>query len=396
LVAMLERRLNAERAERRRLQKQLAAIDQQAISASPDAMVLTERLDRLIAQRTKALSLARDEAVAASQSKSSFLANMSHEIRTPLTSIIGFAELLQDARVPAAEKDDAARTIVRNGRHLLEVINDILDMSKIESNQLTLEKIAFGLPKLLSDIAALASSRAQEKSLLFTIEHHLPLPPAIRTDPVRLKQVLLNFCSNAIKFSAQGEVRLDVRFESVGERLVFEVTDTGIGMSERELARLFKPFVQADVSTTRKFGGTGLGLYISKQLADMLGGEIAVTSRPGQGSCFSLSVPVGMPLHAPEMLTSDHDFDDFQRPAFQITAVEIPNLSGRVLVAEDGADNQRLLGSYLRRAGVEFDIVGNGRLAVEHALAHEYALVLMDIQMPVMDGIAATETLRNA
>ena len=396
LVAMLERRLNAERAERRRLQKQLAALDLQALDGSPDAKALGDRLERLIAQRTKALSLARDEAVAASRSKSSFLANMSHEIRTPLTSIIGFAELLQAAQVPEAEKTDAAKTIVRNGRHLLEVINDILDMSKIESNQLTLERIEVGLPKLLSDIEALASSRAQEKSLLFTIEHHLPLPPALQTDPVRLKQILLNFCSNAIKFSAAGEVRLDVRFDAAAGTVRFDVSDTGVGMSEPELARLFKPFVQADVSTTRKFGGTGLGLYISRQLADMLGGEIGVASRPGQGSCFTLSVPVGMPVCSAHMLTSSHDFDDFQRPAFQITAIEIPNLSGRVLVAEDGPDNQRLLRSYLRQAGVEFDIVGNGRLAVERALAHEYALVFMDIQMPEMDGVAATLALRNA
>ena len=396
LVAMLERRLNAERAERRRLQKQLAELDLQAINGSADPKALTERLERLIEQRTKALSSARDEAVAASQSKSSFLANMSHEIRTPLTSIIGFAELMQDPQVAKAEKVDAAKTIVRNGRHLLEVINDILDMSKIESNQLTLERIEVGLPKLLSDIEALASSRAQEKGLLFTIDHHLPLPPALLTDPVRLKQILLNFCSNAIKFSNEGEVRLDVRFDAAAKTLCLEVTDAGIGMSEHEMSRLFKPFVQADVSTTRKFGGTGLGLYISKQLADMLGGRIGVSSEAGRGSRFSVTVPVGIEARPIEMLDSSTDFDDFQRPAFQITAIEVPNLSGRVLVAEDGLDNQRLLGSFLRQAGVEFDMVGNGSLAVERALSHEYALVLMDIQMPVMDGVSATKLLRNS
>ncbi len=396
LVALLERRLNAERAERRRLQKQLAEMDMLAIEGSVDSKALTERLERLIEQRTKAMSDARDEAVAASHSKSSFLANMSHEIRTPLTSIIGFAELLQDPKVASAEKVDAAKTIVRNGRHLLEVINDILDMSKIESNQLTLESIDVGLPKLLSDIEALASSRAQAKGLLFTIEHHLPLPPVLRTDPVRLKQILLNFCSNAIKFSNEGEVRLDVHFDPHQKTLKFAVTDTGIGMGEREIARLFKPFVQADVSTTRKFGGTGLGLYISRQLADMLGGAIRVASEPGQGSCFSLTLPVGVEAKPLEMLGNAADFDDFQRPSFQITAIEIPNLSGRVLLAEDGLDNQRLLGSFLRQAGVEFDVVGNGKLAVERALAHEYALVLMDIQMPVMDGVAATTLLRNS
>jgi signal transduction histidine kinase/CheY-like chemotaxis protein len=396
LVALLERRLNAERTQRRRLQKQLAELDLQAINGSEDPQATTERLERLIEQRTKTLSLARDEAVAASHSKSSFLANMSHEIRTPLTSIIGFAELLQDPQVAKAEKLDAAKTIIRNGRHLLEVINDILDMSKIESNQLTLERIGVGLPKLLSDIEALASSRAQEKGLLFTIEHHLPLPPTLLTDPVRLKQILLNFCSNAIKFSKDGEVRLAVRFDAAAKTLCFEVTDSGIGMSEREMSRLFKPFSQADVSTTRRFGGTGLGLYISKQLADMLGGRIRVSSAAGRGSRFSLTVPTGIEARPLEMLSTSSDFDDFRRPAFQITAIEVPNLSGRVLVAEDGLDNQRLLGSFLRQAGVEFDMVGNGSLAVERALAHEYALVLMDIQMPVMDGVCATRLLRDA
>jgi signal transduction histidine kinase/CheY-like chemotaxis protein len=396
LVAMLERRLNAERSERRRLQAKLAELDMQALKGGEDPKALTERLERLIEQRTKELSLARDEAVAASHSKSSFLANMSHEIRTPLTSIIGFAELMQDPQAPKAEKVDAAKTIVRNGRHLLEVINDILDMSKIESNQLALERIEVGLPKLLSDIEALVSSRAQERGLLFTIEHHLPLPPALLTDPVRLKQILLNFCSNAIKFSREGEVRLDVRFDASAKTVCFEVTDAGIGMSEREVSRLFKPFAQADVSTTRRFGGTGLGLYISKQLADMLGGKIAVASEAGRGSRFSVTVPVGVEARPFEMLTNAADFDDFQRPAFQITAIEVPNLSGRVLVAEDGLDNQRLLGSFLRQAGVEFDMVGNGSLAVERALAHEYALVLMDIQMPVMDGVSATQLLRNS
>jgi signal transduction histidine kinase/CheY-like chemotaxis protein len=388
LVEMLERRLNAERDERKKLQAQLAMRDVQ------DPAVLTDRLERLIAERTHALRVARDEAVAASHTKSSFLANMSHEIRTPLTSIIGFAEVLQDPEVAADDKADAARTIIRNGRHLLEVINDILDLSKIESNQLALEQIEVGLPKLLSDIQALAAGRAEEKSLLFTIGHHLPLPPTLRTDPVRLKQILLNFCSNAIKFSDEGEVRLEVRHDAARARLCFEVTDTGIGMSQREIARLFKPFVQADVSTTRKFGGTGLGLYISKQLADMLGGEIHVASEPGRGSRFTLTVPVGVQARPIEMLTDSRDFDDFQRPAFQITAIEVPALSGRVLVAEDGADNRRLLGTYLRQAGLEFDMVGNGSLAVERALANDYALVLMDIQMPVMDGVSATRRLR--
>jgi CheY-like chemotaxis protein len=344
----------------------------------------------------EALRLARDEALAASSAKSSFLANMSHEIRTPLTSIIGFAELLLDPDLSRVDKSEAVNTIIRNGRHLLGVINDVLDLSKIESRQLELERIDVRLPELLSDVEALTAGRASDKALKFSIAHHLPLPPTLRTDPVRLKQILLNFCSNAIKFSVEGEVRLDVRYDAGRHHVRFDVTDTGIGMTPAQLAKLFKPFVQADVSTTREFGGTGLGLYISRQLADLLGGEIRVASTPGRGSRFTLSLPVGVPTQKLEWLTDRRDFEAFHRPPFAITAIEIPALKGRVLLAEDGLDNQRLMATYLRQAGLEVDIVGNGRLAVEQALAKDYALVLMDIQMPVMDGATAIQLLRSA
>jgi signal transduction histidine kinase/DNA-binding NarL/FixJ family response regulator len=392
LVEALERRLNAERAARKQAQALLAL--RHAGTADAPAS-LAERLEQLIEERTQALSLARDEAVAASLAKSSFLANMSHEIRTPLTSIIGFAELLLQPQSTPVDVNDALKTIIRNGRHLLEVINDILDLSKIETHQLDVENIVVPLPRLLSDIEALTAGRAQQKSLLFTIEHRLPLPPALRTDPVRLKQILLNFSSNAIKFSNEGEVRLVVSHDAQTQRLSFEVCDQGIGMNPEQVARLFQPFVQADVSTTRQFGGTGLGLYICKQLADLLGGEISVTSQVGCGSRFGFSLPVGLQTPAGQMLDVVEDFDAFPRPDFQITAVDVPVLSGRVLLAEDGVDNQRLLAAYLRQAGLEVDIVGNGQLAVDAVLSKPYALVLMDIQMPLMDGVTATRLLRE-
>jgi signal transduction histidine kinase/CheY-like chemotaxis protein/HPt (histidine-containing phosphotransfer) domain-containing protein len=392
LVEALERRLNAERAARKQAQAMLA-LREAGTAGAPAA--LAERLEQLIEERTQALSLARDEAVAASLAKSSFLANMSHEIRTPLTSIIGFAELLLQPQSTQVDADDALKTIIRNGRHLLQVINDILDLSKIETEQLEVESIVVPLPRLLSDIEALTAGRAQQKALLFTIEHKLPLPPALRTDPVRLKQILLNFSSNAIKFSNEGEVRLVVSHDAQTERIKFEVCDQGIGMSPEQVARLFQPFVQADVSTTRQFGGTGLGLYICQQLADLLGGEISVTSHMGRGSRFGFSLPVGMDTPAGQMLDVVEDFDAFPRPDFQITQVDVPELSGQVLLAEDGLDNQRLLASYLRQAGLQVDIVGNGELAVEAALRTPYELVLMDIQMPLMDGITATRKLRE-
>ncbi len=391
-VEALERRLNAERAARKQAQAMLALRE---AGAGDAPAALAERLEQLIEERTQALSLARDEAVAASLAKSSFLANMSHEIRTPLTSIIGFAELLLQPQSARVDMDDALKTIIRNGRHLLQVINDILDLSKIETRQLEVESIVVPLPRLLSDVEALAAGRAQQKSLLFTIEHRLPLPPALRTDPVRLKQILLNFSSNAIKFSSQGEVRLVVSHDPVAQRIRFEVCDQGIGMTPEQVSRLFQPFVQADVSTTRQFGGTGLGLCISKQLADLLGGEISVTSQAGRGSRFGISLPVGMDTPAGQMLDVMEDFDAFPRPDFQITEVDVPELSGQVLLAEDGLDNQRLLATYLRQAGLEVDVVGNGELALQAALRKPYELVLMDIQMPLMDGITATKLLRE-
>ena len=393
-ILALERELQAARRALAQARKLLIQRDLETANAQHDLKELSEKVELLITERTEVLSVARDEAVAASRAKSSFLANMSHEIRTPLTSIIGFAELLLDPKGTAHDKTDAATTIIRNGRHLLEVINDILDLSKIETRQLETERIVVALPELLSDVEALSAGRAKAKSLKFTIAHHLPLPPALSTDPVRLKQILLNFCSNAIKFSNHGEVRIDVHHDTTRQHLRFEVSDTGIGISAHQIDRLFKPFAQADVSTTRQFGGTGLGLYISKQLADLLGAEIKVNSRPGKGSCFSVSVPINRTAKPLEMLTDSRDFEAFHRPSFEVTSIEVPVLSGRVLLAEDGVDNQRLLSTYLRQAGLSVDVASNGKVAVAQALSNDYALVLMDIQMPLMDGIEATTYLR--
>jgi signal transduction histidine kinase len=367
IIRALELELQAERRALAQARSLLIERDLDTATARRDLRDLNDKVELLITERTQVLSSARDEAVAASRAKSSFLANMSHEIRTPLTSIIGFAELLHDPKGTAHDKTDAATTIIRNGRHLLEVINDILDLSKIETRQLETERIEVALPELLSDIEALAAGRAKAKSLKFTIAHHLPLPPALCTDPVRLKQILLNFCSNAIKFSSQGEVRIDVHHDAARQHLRFEVSDTGIGISAHQIDRLFKPFAQADVSTTRQFGGTGLGLYISKQLADLLDAEIKVKSKPGKGSCFSLSVPVNRTARPLEMLTDSRDFEDFHRPSFDVTTIEVPELSGRVLLAEDGIDNQRLLSTYLRQAGLTVDVAGNGKVAVAQA-----------------------------
>ena len=389
LVEALERRLALERAARRRAEAELAASQAELARLRHEAGT-GDGVD----SRIEALQKARDEAIEASSAKSAFLANMSHEIRTPLTSIIGFAELLLQPAVASADQQDSVRTIIRNGRHLLEVINDILDLAKIETQQLDLEQIDLPLPVLLRDLTALVSGRAHEQSLEFRVVPHLPLPATIRCDPVRLKQILLNFCSNAIKFTPRGAVSLELDYDAQRQRMGFTVTDTGIGMTPAQTAKLFQPFVQADLSTTRKFGGTGLGLYISRQLATMLGGEIGVQSELGKGSRFRLELPLALQGAAPELLTMEGDLIDYSRSDFAITSISVPELSGRVLLAEDGADNQRLLCAYLKQAGLKVTVVGNGREAVETALRKDFELVLMDIQMPLMDGVTATQTLR--
>ena len=393
---MLERRLALERAARKQAESLLETRTRQLSGMGAELKNLASLQEELIRRRTDELSRARDEAVAASSAKSAFLANMSHEIRTPLTSIIGFAELLLTPDLPVDDEMSAAHTIIRNGRHLLEVISDILDLSKIETGQVELEKIPVDLPILLRDLVTLVSRRADDKSLEFVVEPQLPLPATIQTDPVRLKQILLNLCSNAIKFTAVGAVRLELRYAAEAPTLTFSVCDTGIGMTAEQLSRLFQPFAQADVSTTRRYGGTGLGLYLSSQLAQALGARIEVQSEPGQGSCFHLMLPLERASARHELLTLDGDLRIYERGDFAISNFSVPELTGRVLLAEDGADNQRLLATYLKQAGLEVTVVGNGRAAVETALRRHFDLVLMDIQMPLLDGVAATQTLRRA
>jgi PAS domain S-box-containing protein len=350
----------------------------------PDGHTVGFRVD--ITELVQATEAAR----AASLAKSQFLANMSHEIRTPLTSIIGFAELLLQPGHAQLDAADALQTIVRNGHHLFELINDILDLARIESQQMQVEQIDVSLPGLLREIDALMGARAREQGLAFVVTPTWPLPASLRTDPVRLKQILLNLCGNAIKFTPQGQVTLALSHRADPPALRFTVSDTGVGMTPEQLSRLFQPFVQADVSTTRQFGGTGLGLSISRQLAALLGGEISVQSEHGRGTSFHLDLALPPPRAA---LLPEEAWQGGHAGA-PARAIEIPALCGSVLLAEDGLDNQRLIGAHLRQAGIEVTVVGNGRAAVETALRQSFDLVLMDVQMPEMDGTEATRMLR--
>jgi signal transduction histidine kinase/DNA-binding response OmpR family regulator len=358
---------------------------------------------KLLERQAVELDAARRDSLDANRAKSSFLANMSHEIRTPMAAIIGYADLLIDPALGASDRVNYVQTIRRNAEHLTSLVNDILDISKIEAGKMSVETIAMSPSRTVVEVASLMRVRAVEKNLGFDIDYQGAVPETIQSDPTRLRQILLNFVGNAIKFTETGGVQVRVRCdapESAAPRLVLEVSDTGIGMAPEELDRLFTPFTQADSSTTRRFGGSGLGLVISKRLAELLGGEISVESKVGLGSVFRLAVPTG-PLRGVKMVAGRVEAwtaDEAAAPA----AGRVPSLpaSCRVLLAEDGRDNQILIKTFLVAAGATVEIVGDGRLAVEAALAaraagNPFDVILMDMQMPVLDGYSATSKLRQ-
>jgi signal transduction histidine kinase/DNA-binding response OmpR family regulator len=355
------------------------------------------------ARRAQAATLAATQmADKANKFKSAFLANVSHEIRTPLAAILGYTDMLRGDKPSSPEdRDDYLRTIQRNGEQMLTIVNDILDLSKIEAGRMTVERIPCGIVEVIADVASLFRRVAADRGLFFEVKYIDPIPAQIRTDPTRLRQVLMNLVGNAVKFTEHGGVRLvvDVIFDGAVSRLLrVRVVDTGIGVSTEAAATLFHPFIQADISTTRRFGGTGLGLTISRHFAELLGGTINVESEIGRGSTFTLTVATG-DLAGIEMLTG---VTEVSRDSHGSAVMASPRLNGlRVLVAEDGLDNRQIILFYLRQAGAEVMVAENGKAAVQ--LATEMAkanrpfdLILMDMQMPVMDGYTATTTLRNS
>jgi signal transduction histidine kinase/CheY-like chemotaxis protein len=367
-----------------RLQSMHAALS----DAAAQQQALNRELEARVELRTLELrqALARAEHLAAA--KSSFLANMSHELRTPLAAILGYSEqgLREDAK--AGEIRRCLQTVVRNGRHLLEIVNDVLDASKIEAGQLHVQQQAVAPLPLVGEAIELLRPRAQEKNLQLVLSAHWPLPAQVRADPLRLKQVLLNLLSNAIKFTPHGFVAIRVRADAGTDRWSVEVEDTGIGMDEVQCERVFQRFEQADESTTRRFGGTGLGLYISRQLARQMGGDLTATSTPGAGSRFLLTLPVGVALPWRD------EGDDL--PATEMPRLaETPRLRGRVLVADDVDDLRALLRVFIEATGAEVTEAANGREALARLAEASPDLVLMDMHMPVMDGRDAVAQLRR-
>ncbi|MHB0956302.1 MAG: PAS domain S-box protein [Pirellulaceae bacterium] len=338
------------------------------------------------------------QAQCASRAKSEFLANMSHEIRTPMTAILGYTDLLMDDSLGTADRKTFLTTVRRNGEHLLQLINDILDLSKIEAGKMEIDVGPCDLISTVADVVSLMRPRAKQQGSTLEVRYTSPFPATIYTDGNRLRQVIINLVGNAVKFTENGSIWIGASFaphwQSGQSAVSLEVTDTGIGISEEARKRLFQPFMQAESSSTRKYGGTGLGLAISREIMAALGGELTVCSTPGAGSTFTIMIPTG-DITGVHLLQSPGTviYEDEVFVPWKPLATALRNV--KILIAEDHVDNQKLLCTVLGTVGAEVEIVENGRLAVERAQAGTFDVVLMDMNMPEMDGYEATRTLRD-
>ncbi|MCP3869099.1 MAG: response regulator [Gammaproteobacteria bacterium] len=342
------------------------------------------------------LRKSKEQAEAANHAKSAFLANMSHEIRTPMNAILGFTEVLR--RGWGSKGMDNQRhlaTIHSSGKHLLELINDILDLSKIESGRLEVETLSMSPHRVIHDVIQVMVVKAREKGIDLKLEFETAIPESIESDPARLRQIVTNLVGNAIKFTDRGGVRVICGLNERSDGPVFHiaVSDSGIGMQEDKVESIFDPFVQADSTVTRRFGGTGLGLSISRRLARALGGNIFAESRLGEGSTFHVTLPMGQLNGIPMLEPSDIAFGQEEALGLQTRGWNFP--PARVLVVDDGAENRELVRLLLEEVGVTVDEAENGQVACDKATQTDYAAILMDVQMPVMDGFTAAGRLRS-
>jgi PAS domain S-box-containing protein len=367
--------------------------DQKELVHLRQAKEETEQINKELINATELANRMASEAEMANVSKSRFLANMSHEIRTPMNAIMGFSDILTEES-PTEMQKHYIEIIRSSSKHLLLVINDILDFSKIEAGKLKIEPRDCPMERTLFAIESMMHSLAREKGLEFDIRENGNLPANIHTDPDRLQQCLVNLTNNAIKFTRQGHVYLNIALEDrSGQPYIrFDVEDTGIGIPAEMQDKIFDSFTQADESHTRKYGGTGLGLAITSQLAELLGGELTLTSEEGKGSVFSLVIPAGLDVTKQPVLNRrvvTQDLDMGGKKTAQ------PRFSGHVLVAEDVEGNQAMIKSLLNKMGLEVTIAADGNEVLQKAFTRQFDLILMDIQMPYMNGYEATKALRK-
>ncbi|MBI1344653.1 response regulator [bacterium] len=352
----------------------------------------TKRLEQLVCDLTKA----RQAAEVAARTKSEFLANMSHEIRTPMTAILGYVDLLANETFTEDERAEHIASIRRNSHVLTEIIDDILDISKIEAGKMQVESLPFSPREVVAEVVEMLQDRANVKGLHLDMRLIEPAPTRLVSDPTRIRQILINLVGNAIKFTKAGSVHVVVQWiaaHSSHGKLQIQVVDTGIGIPHTARDQLFAPFVQADTRMTREYGGTGLGLAISQRLARMLGGELSVDSDVGRGSTFTLELPCpgeSIPM-MPELPASSQT----NRQA----DMQAPLTDTKILVVDDTPDNRKLLSFHLKKAGADVDLAENGQEALEKIQAarssQPFDIILMDMQMPVLDGYDATQQLRR-